>query len=196
MEQHNSTSGVSTLASSLLIASLLVIASGWASAQAASCTKSPPEGVLWQKAENPEALSKATFYTGYGEPKSLQDYKGLGLVINFWATWCAPCVREMPALNTLQKEQGDAMTMAVLPISLDRGGARATDPFYEMNNLDALPVLIDNKRKMAQAIGVSNLPTTLIIDRSGREVGRFLGEAHWDGPDMVAFLESCFGKAK
>ena len=175
---------------------IMVIAPGWGHAQGGVCEKSPPEGAKWRQAKPDTRFPKTVFHTGLGEPRTVEDYAGKGLVLNFWATWCAPCVREMPALDALQKDRGAAMNLAVLPIGLDRGGARTIDPFYAGNNLTNLPVLVDNERKMARKIGVHNLPTTVLVNRDGMEIGRFLGDAAWDAPEMIAFLESCLNKPK
>ena len=184
------------LIAAAFLALTMVIAPGWAHAQDGVCEKSPPKGASWRSAKPGAPFPETVFYTGLGEPKTVKDYAGKGLVLNFWATWCGPCVREMPALDALQKDQGTAMNLAILPIGLDRGGARAIDPFYAENNLTNLPVLIDDKRKMARSIGVHSLPTTILVDRNGMEIGRFLGDEVWNAPEMIAFLESCLGEPK
>lgn len=178
-----------------VIAVIMVLTPSMGNAQGGSCPSTVPEGMNWQPADPGTVFPDTPFYTGDGAPKTIKDYAGLGVVMNYWATWCAPCVREMPSLNTLEKDFAEPLGLAVLPISLDRGGARQADPFYKKNNLDALPVLIDDKRKMARAVGVSGLPTTIIIGRDGQELGRVLGEAHWHEEPLLGFLKACFGPA-
>jgi thiol-disulfide isomerase/thioredoxin len=123
----------------------------------------------------PPAIS---FVTADGKTKRLADYAGQGVVLNLWATWCVPCVAEMPALDALAHAlSGDRV--AVLPLSSDRQGARLVDAFYFTHAVRDLPVLLDPKGEAAQALGVRGIPTTLIIDRAGREVGRTEGAVAW-----------------
>jgi thiol-disulfide isomerase/thioredoxin len=109
----------------------------------------------------------------------LADLKGKPVLINLWATWCAPCVREMPSLERLAVER--AGTLRVLAISEDRRGEDVVGPFLEKNDLKRLPIFLDGKSDASHAFGVDAIPTTILIDRRGREVGRFLGPAEWDG---------------
>lgn len=162
-------------------------------AQAGNC-KAGGQIDKFQPTNPPVPFTDQTFYTGTGELRTISDFSGKGVILNFWATWCAPCIKEMPALNRLQ-EQVKADGILVLPLSEDRKGAAVIDPFYAQNNLTALPVLIDKRRLVMRKTGVSALPTTIFIDRQGMEVGRILGEAAWDSAKMTAFIRNCFGKA-
>ena len=110
----------------------------------------------------------------------LSDLKGKPVLINLWATWCAPCVREMPSLERLAVERG--ATLNVLAISEDRRGEEIVGPFIERHRFMRLPIYLDSKSDVSHAFGVDALPSTILIDRDGREVGRFVGPAEWDGP--------------
>lgn len=125
------------------------------------------------------------FTTADGVARTLADYRGKGVVLNFWATWCVPCVAEMPALAKLAERVHDA-EVAVLPLSSDRGGAPAVERFYQQRNVEGLPVLLDARGEAARAFGVRGIPTTVLIDRNGRERGRLEGGADWSSDEAVA----------
>jgi thiol-disulfide isomerase/thioredoxin len=110
----------------------------------------------------------------------LGDLKGKPVLLNLWATWCAPCVREMPSLERLAVERGE--TLRVLAVSEDRRGADVVEPFIERHELKRLPIFLDVKSDATHVFAVDAIPTTILIDREGREVGRFRGPAEWDGP--------------
>lgn len=173
-----------------LLTVLVVIAPKDTLAQAGSC---PASGKIekFQPTTPPVPFTDQPFYTGNGELRSISDFTGKGVILNFWATWCAPCVREMPALNRLQHNLKKD-NILVLPLSEDRKGAKVIDPFYAEQNLDALPVLIDKRRMVMRKSGITAMPTTVFIDRQGMEVGRILGEAHWDSTEMANFIRDCF----
>ncbi len=133
------------------------------------------------------AVAEFRFTLADGTPRTLADYAGQGVVLNLWATWCVPCVAEMPALAALAGLVGDA-PIAVLPLSSDRGGAAAVERFYRERGLQGLPVLLDPRGEAARALGARGIPTTLLIDRHGRERGRFEGAADWAGTAAVAVV--------
>lgn len=132
----------------------------------------------------PAQPPETTFYDAEDDPHTLAAFKGRGMVINFWATWCAPCVAEMPALAELARALAPH-DVAVLPLSSDRGGAPTVRGWLEGRGLQALPVLLDPKGTMARAWGVRGLPTTVIIDRQGRDRARLEGAVDWAAPDVA-----------
>ena len=133
-----------------------------------------------------------TFTDAAGTVHRIADFAGKGLVVNFWATWCPPCVAEMPALQDLaRKVAGDHIL--VLPLSSDRGGAAMVRAFYASHGITALPIWLDPKSAAGGAWGIAGLPTTLIIDRQGREQGRFEGAVDWAADATVARLRSLIG---
>ncbi len=123
-----------------------------------------------------------------GRILTLADFHGKVLLINFWATWCAPCIREMPSLDRLQASLEDKPAV-VLAISQDRGGARVVEPFYRDLELLSLDIYLDPKGKLARAFGVRGLPTTMLVDAEGRLVGGLQGLAEWDSPEVRALIE-------
>lgn len=177
----------------LVAAPLLMIAPAGATAAMARCDDPPPTLGRFEAGSGKDAPATPFFVDGESE-RTLADFKGQALVVNLWATWCAPCVTEMPALDRLSETvSGDGI--AVLPLSADREGAPVIQAFFATNGIGHLPVMVDRMGKVARALGVPGLPTTVLYDREGREVGRVVGIAEWDAPDAVAFLRTCLAPA-
>ncbi|HXZ01710.1 MAG TPA: TlpA disulfide reductase family protein [Stellaceae bacterium] len=122
-----------------------------------------------------------------GKALRLADFRGRFLLVNLWATWCAPCVREMPSLDRLQGLEGDRLS--VLAISEDRGAGHVVEPFLAKLGLQRLAVYLDPKAAAQEAFDVRGLPTSFLIDRDGRILASLEGGADWDAPGMVAKLE-------
>lgn len=122
-----------------------------------------------------------------GEARQLADFRGHWLLVNLWATWCAPCVREMPSLDRLQARLGDKLH--VLAISEDRKGAEVVDPFLGKLDLKSLTIYLDPAAQAQQAFKLRGLPTSLLIDPSGVMRGQLEGAADWDSPRMIALIE-------
>jgi thiol-disulfide isomerase/thioredoxin len=135
----------------------------------------------------PRPLPETRFENGEGEAMSLADFRGSVVLLNIWATWCAPCRREMPTLDRLQATLGGP-DFQVVALSIDRKGLPAVQEFYAELGLETLPIYIDETGAAQRALSVLGLPTTLLLDRDGNEIGRLLGPAEWDSPEMVAFL--------
>ncbi|MEE9209560.1 MAG: TlpA disulfide reductase family protein [Kiloniellales bacterium] len=123
-----------------------------------------------------------------GAPVRLADFQGRVVLVNFWATWCPPCIREMPSLDRLQAALKDR-DLSVLAVSIDRGGAKVIVPFAERLRLEHLALYHDAKGALFQAFGVTGLPTSFLIDRRGQIVGAYPGPAEWDGPEARALIE-------
>ncbi|GGJ36948.1 TlpA disulfide reductase family protein [Neoroseomonas lacus] len=142
--------------------------------------------------ESTEALPAITFTDAEGKDHAPADFGGKGLVINLWATWCPPCVAEMPALDrTAAALAGD--DILVLPISSDRGGLNTVQGFYERTQIRTLRIWLDPRGAAARALGARGLPTTVIVDRQGRERARVEGDAAWDAPEFLATIRRLVG---
>lgn len=128
--------------------------------------------------EAPVPVPDTAFTDREGEEMRLADWQGKVLLINFWATWCAPCREEMPSLQTLQQEMGGE-DFAVLTIAAGRNPLPAIDKFFEETGIDSLPVLRDERQGLARGMGVMGLPVTVLVDRDGMEVARVIGEMDW-----------------
>jgi len=135
----------------------------------------------------PRPLPEFSFTDAEGKPHGLADFAGRGLLINLWATWCPPCVAEMPALDRAQAALA-AEGIAVLALSSDRGGRAQVELFYRDRGIRQLGLWLDPRGAAGRALGVRGLPTTLIIDRQGRERARLEGAAEWDQPAMLAAI--------
>lgn len=123
-------------------------------------------------------VSQTVFTDPEGGEHTLADYAGQAVLLNFWATWCAPCREEMPALNALQKELGGD-DFQVVTIASGRNPQPAIDKFFAEAEIDSLPVLLDPRQKLAREFGVLAMPATILIDRDGNEVARLMGPADW-----------------
>ena len=122
-----------------------------------------------------------------GKETTLAAYAGRIVVANFWATWCAPCIKEMPSLDRLRAKLGDDRA-AVVAISEDIKGWPVIAPFVESHDLKNLPVLADPEGSAARGLGVTVLPTTVIIGRDGRMEGALVGAAEWDSEDAMRLV--------
>jgi len=140
----------------------------------------------------PRPLADAAFDDADGRPHHLAEFAGKGLVVNLWATWCAPCVAEMPALQVFAKAAA-ADGILVLPLASDRGGKDAVRVFYAAHGIMALPIWLDPKAQAAEAWGARGLPTTLIVDRQGREVASLEGAVDWAAEATLAGVRRLVG---
>ena len=135
----------------------------------------------------PRPAPQIHFTDADGKAVSLGDFAGRLVLVNLWATWCAPCRREMSSLDRLQTRLGDNIT--ILAISEDMGGDKAVAPFVAKLGLKALKTYLDPKNTVGQAFKVEGLPTSFLVDRQGRVLGRVEGEADWDSPKMLAVIK-------
>lgn len=135
--------------------------------------------------EAPVPVPAAELVTLDDQPASLDAYRGKWVVLNFWATWCAPCRREMPSLDRLQAALPD---LAVVPVATGRNDPAAIERFYEEAAIANLPVLRDPKSALSRAMGVMGLPVTVILNPEGEEVARLIGDAEWDSASAQAVL--------
>jgi thiol-disulfide isomerase/thioredoxin len=136
-----------------------------------------------------EPLPNAAFQNASGQPVSLESFRGRVVLLNLWATWCIPCRKEMPALDRLQAALGGA-DFEVVALSLDRGGAAASQKFLTATGATKLALYVDPSAKLANEFKAIGLPTTLLIGRDGREIGRLLGPAEWDAEDAKALIKA------
>lgn len=137
--------------------------------------------------ETPVPVPEISFEDGDGRPRSLADFSGKVVLLNIWATWCAPCRKEMPTLDRLQAKLGGP-DFEVVALSMDRAGPDIVKNFFTEIGVEHLALNIDTSGKTMFAIGTVGLPATLLIDRDGKEIGRLIGPAEWDAPDMVDFI--------
>ena len=137
----------------------------------------------------PRPLPEIRFENGNGEALTLADLMGKTVLLNIWATWCVPCREEMPTLDALEAELGGA-AFEVVPLSVDRAGPEVVRKFYAEIGIEHLGLYIDASMRTSFDLQAPGLPTTLLIDSEGRELGRLVGPAEWDTPEMIAFLKN------
>ncbi len=144
---------------------------------------------------SPQPVAAVSFEDGQGRARSLADFKGKVVLLNIWATWCASCRYEMPSLDALQATLGSS-DFEVVPLSVDRSGIHAVAKFYTEIDVRSLATYIDTSGQAVRTLGAIGLPTTLLIDPAGREIGRLTGPADWDTPEMAAFLKAIILKQR
>lgn len=161
----------------------------------ASAPAAPPKptgadaGSSFSMLDAPRPLPELRFLDGAGKETTLAAFRGKAVLLNLWATWCVPCREEMPTLDRLQAELGGP-GFEVVALSIDRAGLDVVRKFYGEIGIRRLAMYIDGSGRATRELGVLGLPTTLLVDREGRELGRLIGPAAWDAPEMVAFLKS------
>lgn len=145
-------------------------------------------GERFQLEAGPQRAPAVDFTTRGGETVSLRDYEGQVLLVNFWATWCPPCVEEMPTLDALAADM-NSDAFKVMAVSTDKGGANTVDQFLEKKmSLDSLDIYLDPKAKLARALEVKGMPTTYLVDAGGVVVGYLQGAADWNSPPVKELI--------
>lgn len=144
----------------------------------------PKMGVIWgSRLETPAPVP---FLDADGRALTLSDFKGRIAIVNLWATWCAPCVKELPSLDRLAAREGDRLH--VLAISFDREGTPVVERFFAVNGIKTLKPYADATMKAMFAWDAKGLPTTLVLDADGHEAARVIGELDWDGPEAEKLI--------
>jgi thiol-disulfide isomerase/thioredoxin len=170
----------------VLLALLLALPGGFSTGWAAAAADQAPLG-QFVPASRPRPVPQVAFTDLTGKAVTLGDFAGKLVLVNLWATWCAPCREEMPSLERLQTRLGDKIT--ILAISEDIGGGKAVAPFIAKLGLNRVKTYLDPKNAVGQALKVDGLPTSFLVDRRGWVLGRVEGGAEWDSPKMLAVIE-------
>lgn len=137
----------------------------------------------------PKDVSQVTFTDPDDGEYRLADWQGKYVLVNFWATWCAPCRKEMPGLEELQTEFGGEL-FEVVPIATGRNTLAGIYRFFDEIGVENLPVLLDPKQKLARDMAVLGLPISLILDPEGREIARLRGDAEWNSDSARAIISA------
>jgi thiol-disulfide isomerase/thioredoxin len=137
----------------------------------------------------PVDLPPLTFTDADGKPVSLADFSGKIVLLNIWATWCVPCREEMPALDKLDTKLG-GNDFQVVAVNIDKGGADKAAAFLKETGVTHLALYTDPSGKLFATLKAVGMPTTLIIDRNGREIARLVGPADWASPEAVKVIEA------
>ena len=160
---------------------------GGANAAPIPAVQTPPPEPLefpFDLLDPPRPLPELRFVDGEGRPLTLADFRGKVILLNIWATWCIPCLREMPTLDRLQAKLGGPR-FEVVVLSIDIGGIPVVEKFYRALKLDSLGIYVDKTLRVKRDLGIVGIPTTLLIDRQGREIGRLAGPAEWDSKEAI-----------
>lgn len=137
----------------------------------------------------PRPLKTFKFIDGDLKAASLADFRGKIVLLNIWATWCAPCRAEMPTLERLQQSLGGP-DFEVVALSIDQEGVPVVRKFYEELGIKALRIFVDPTMKAPLELNAIGVPTTLLVDREGREIARHTGPAEWDSAEVIATIRS------
>jgi thiol-disulfide isomerase/thioredoxin len=140
----------------------------------------------------PQPLPAVAFTDGEGRGLSLAQFRGRVVLLNVWATWCAPCRKEMPTLDRLQARFGD-WDFEVVALSIDAGGTVEIRKFFRQVGIQHLRIYNDPSTDVTARLNIVGVPATLLIDSAGREIGRALGPAEWDAPDVVEMIRGHLG---
>ena len=143
--------------------------------------------------ETPVPAAATAFTDGAGASHTLADFKGKVLVVNFWATWCAPCVKEMPTLDALQASMGGDK-FAVIAINQDREGQKVAERFIAKNEWKNIALYVEPSARFQKDARIMGLPTSILIDKQGNEVARLEGTMAWDAPEVKAEIQKLIEK--
>jgi thiol-disulfide isomerase/thioredoxin len=173
-----------------LISAVLALAAGlvalyWIIDRTVHATPPALAGFKW---ETPVPAPRVTFVDDRGGAHTLAEFRGRYLLLNLWATWCAPCARELPSLARLSAQMKDER-FRVVAVALPPGSVADAHAFLAGHDAGALAAYGDANTMFFRAFHAYGLPLTVLIDPDGREVARVVGPAQWDAPEAVAYLK-------
>ena len=174
--------GFAVLYLGLLVSANLATAQDWNALRAGDMRK-------FRAWDAPVAASAEPFTAEDGSEARLTDYAGRVVLVNFWATWCGPCRKEMPTLDALQEEMGGE-EFEVVTIATGRNPPQAMTLFFEETGVEHLPLHRDESQRLARDMGVLGLPVSILLDRDGQEIGRLTGDADWASDEAKALISA------
>ena len=139
--------------------------------------------------ETPKALSEEVFYKPNGDPVNLESFSESLTLVNFWATWCAPCKEEMPSLDQLQSEK-NLNNLKIFPINVGQDNLEKASKFFEDLGIDNLKIYFDSPITLAKKFGLRGVPTTILINKDGYEFARIVGSIDFKEKNFVEWLAS------
>jgi thiol-disulfide isomerase/thioredoxin len=141
---------------------------------------------------SPREVTDFAFSDGSMRDLTLAHFRGTPILVNVWATWCPPCKEEMASLNHLSLLFANK-NIKIVPISIDVSGALTVRSFYERLGLNNLSIYVDPSKNVMDALRITSIPTTILIGRDGREIGRTIGPAQWDASASVTRITEIVG---
>ena len=144
----------------------------------------------WSK--SPIDFDNVSFKNEAGDAVSLVDFKGKVTLLNLWATWCAPCLEEMPTLDQLENDLGSE-AFQVIALAVDTKGAKAARETFEKLNIENLALYIDATAKATRPLRVKGMPTTILLNANAQEIGRLEGPANWNGAQAKKLISALIG---
>lgn len=145
------------------------------------------EGIADFQLPQPRAVKDVKFVDDQGSINTLNDFRGKVILLTFWATWCVPCVEEMPSIAKLQASL-EGRNIKIIPLSVDYQGSKIVADFYKEQQITNLPIYQDRKGESFKLYELRALPTSLIINKEGKEVARVMGAIDWSGKDVRDYL--------
>ncbi len=150
----------------------------------------PPASLApFAAAKAPAPVPQVAIVNSSGTRRTLASFKGKYVLLNLWATWCAPCVRELPALAKL-KSAVSSNRFDVVAVDVGRGTAADARTFLDAHGAKALDTYVDSNLALLRAFGAFGLPLTVLIDPQGHEIGRAIGPAAWDSQDAIGYFRT------
>jgi len=138
--------------------------------------------------KNPKIYEEIVFKDSSGEDVSLDDFKGKLLILNFWATWCAPCREEMPSLDSLQSNS-NFDNLKIFPINIGQENLSKSDSFFKEIGVQDLDIYFDAPITLAKKLSLRGVPTTILFNKKGEEFGRIMGSIDFNDPDFTDWLK-------
>jgi thiol-disulfide isomerase/thioredoxin len=160
-------------------------------AQANHGLTEPSDGTVasFIEVDPPRKLDPVAFFREGVQPMDLSAFRGKVVLLNLWATWCSPCLRELPALDRLQQRLGGD-DFVVLPIAIDRQGIQAVSAYYEKLEIKHLGRYIGTAEEMGKAFPIDVFPASFFIDREGRVLSFMRSFVDWDAPEADQLIQS------
>lgn len=151
------------------------------------------QGWVWH--DEPRKLGIFEFYDGTGVRVSNFDYRGKPVLLNIWATWCLPCIVELPQLDRLAADPANA-GLTILPIAREETSLARLQHMYKGLLIDHLPIALDPNYSLIRPFGETPLPTTILLNPQGREIGRIEGLLDWESEDGKAIIQRAIAEGE